>query len=155
MQHFPEATQIVDLYHAREHLHELANLAARLLGTGRDDWLAERLAELDNGDIPALLAAGRDLKFTGSLAGERDKALHYFETNAHRMHYAWYRSLGLFVGSGVVEAACKSVPASGSSCQACAGPRTAPPASSPSDASEEASDRWEQLWQPHDHSHAA
>jgi hypothetical protein len=66
----------------------LANLAARLLGTGRDDWLAERLAELDNGDIPALLSAGRDLKFTGSLAGERDKALHYFETNAHRMHYA-------------------------------------------------------------------
>ncbi len=27
-EHFPGATQIVDLYHAREHLHELANLAA-------------------------------------------------------------------------------------------------------------------------------
>src|SRR5258707_4527548 len=66
----------------------LANLAARLLRTGRDDLLAERLAELHNGDVPALLSAGRDLKFTGSLAGERDKALHYFETNAHRMHYA-------------------------------------------------------------------
>jgi hypothetical protein len=107
--HFPEATQVVDLFHAREHVHELGNLAARLLAGHRDEWLAARLAELDAGDIPALLAAGRSLRFTGSLAGERDKALHYFDTNAHRMHYAWYRSLGLFVGSGVVEAGCKSV----------------------------------------------
>jgi hypothetical protein len=108
-QHFPEATQIVDLFHAREHVHDLANLAGRLLAGHRDQWLAARLADLDAGDIPALIAAGRDLRFRGSLAGERDKALHYFEVNAHRMHYAWYRSLGLFVGSGVVEAGCRSV----------------------------------------------
>ncbi len=107
--HFPAATQIVDLFHAREHVHELANLAGRLLAGHRDKWLAERLAELDNGDIPALLAAGQALRFTGSLTRERDKALHYFQVNEPRMHYAWYRSLGLFVGSGVVEAGCKSV----------------------------------------------
>ena len=107
--HFPEATQIVDLYHAREHVHELANLAGRLLAGHCDQWLAARLAELDAGDIPALIAAGQNLKFTGSLATERDKALHYFDVNARRMRYAWYRSLGLFVGSGVVEAGCKSV----------------------------------------------
>ena len=107
--HFPEATQIVDLFHAREHVHELANLAGRLLAGHRDQWLAGRLAELDAGDVAALIAAGQDLRFTGALASERDKALHYFQTNAHRMRYAWYRSLGLFVGSGVVEAGCKSV----------------------------------------------
>ena len=56
--HFPEATQIVDLFHAREHVHELANLASALAGH-RDDWLAGGLAELDNGDIPALIAACR------------------------------------------------------------------------------------------------
>jgi hypothetical protein len=107
--YFPAATQIVDLFHAREHVHELANLAGRLLAGHRDEWLAARLAELDAGDIPALIAAGQDLKFTGSLSRDRDKAVHYFETNAHRMRYAWYRSLGLFVGSGVVEAGCRSV----------------------------------------------
>jgi len=101
-EHFPAATQIVDLYHAREHVHELANLAARLLRGHRQDWLAERLAELDNGDIPALLAAGRSLKFTGRLATDRDKAPAYFETNAHRMRYSHFRSLGMFTGSGVV-----------------------------------------------------
>jgi hypothetical protein len=102
--HFPEATQIVDLYHAREHLHDLANLAARLLAGHRDDWLAARLEELDAGDVQAILAAGRDLNFTGALAGERDKALAYFEHNAHRMRYQHYRDLGMFAGSGVVEA---------------------------------------------------
>ena len=33
----------------------------------------------------------------------------YFKTNAHRMRYAYFRELGLFVGSGVVEAGCKSI----------------------------------------------
>jgi hypothetical protein len=106
---FPAATQIVDLYHAREHVHDLANLAARLLAGHRDDWLAARIAELDTGDVDAVLAAARDLKFTGSLARERDKALGYFDTNAHRMRYQHYRKLGMFVGSGTVEAGCKAV----------------------------------------------
>jgi hypothetical protein len=106
---FPAATQIVDLYHAREHLHDLANLAARLLAGHRDDWLAARIGELDAGDVPAILTAGRDLDFLGSLASERDKALAYFEHNAHRMRYQHYRDLGMFVGSGVVEAGCKSI----------------------------------------------
>ena len=40
-QHFPPATQIVDSFDAREHLHELANLAARLPGTGnQENWIA-------------------------------------------------------------------------------------------------------------------
>ena len=40
---------------------------------------------------------------------ELDKALGYFEYNAPRMRYKWFRSRGLFVGSGVVEAGCKAV----------------------------------------------
>jgi len=106
---FPAATQIVDLYHAREHLHELANVANRLLAGYRDEWLTGRLEELDNGDVQAILAAGRALDFTGSLATERNKALAYFEHNAHRMNYRHFRQLGMFVGSGVVEAGCKSL----------------------------------------------
>jgi hypothetical protein len=103
--HFPEATQIVDLFHARQHLHELGKITEFLLGTGYAGWLTDRLDDLDNGDIPALLAAARALPLATRKAQERDKALHYFETNAPRMHYARYRALGLFVGSGVVETA--------------------------------------------------
>jgi hypothetical protein len=145
--YFPAATQIVDLFHAREHVHDLANLAGRLLAGHRDEWLAARLAELDAGDIPALLAAGQDLKFTGSLAGERDKALHYFTVNAHRMHYAWYRSLGLFVGSGVVEAGCKSV--IGQRLKLSGMRWTEPGATGILTLRcQEASNRWDQIWRP-------
>ncbi|MBV9094991.1 MAG: ISKra4 family transposase [Streptosporangiaceae bacterium] len=145
-EHFPAATQIVDLYHAREHVHELATLAARLLRGHRPDWLAQRLDELDNGDIPALLAAGRDLKFTGCLATDRDKALAYFETNAHRMRYKHFRSLGMFVGSGVVEAGCKAI--IGQRLKLSGMRWTVPGAASIATLRcQEASNRWDEIWQ--------
>ena len=108
-QHFPEATQIVDLYHAREHLHDLGKLLAFMLGDQHATWVAERSGELDDGDIPALLSAARAFPLTGTKAEELDTALGYFETNAPRMRYKHFRSCGLFVGSGVVEAGCKAV----------------------------------------------
>jgi len=108
-QRLPAATQIVDHYHAREHLHDLANLLAPILGQDHPAWLTARLADLDAGDIPALTAAARDLPLTNTKAGEVDKALGYFETNAQRMRYARFRELGMFVGSGAVEAGCKAI----------------------------------------------
>ena len=107
-QRFPAATQIVDLYHAREHLHELAGLLEFIVPDPAT-WLADRLTELDNGDIEAISAAARRYDLSGPKAAEVDKAVKYFETNAHRMRYAYYRKLGMFVGSGVVEAGCKTV----------------------------------------------
>jgi hypothetical protein len=145
----------VDLYHAREHLHDLGKIVEFMLGTGYNDWIAARLGDLDAGDIPALLAAARALPLATRKKRERDKALHYFETNAHRMHYAWYRKLGMFVGSGTVEAGCKSVigqrlklsgmrwtehGATGILTLRC----------------HEASNRWDQIWpQPHNQTPAA
>ncbi len=108
-EHFPEATQIVDLFHAREHLHELGKMLAFMTGDTASQWLAERSAELDDGDIDALAAAARVFPLADIKATERDKALAYFETNAPRMRYSHFRTCGLFVGSGVVEAGCKSV----------------------------------------------
>jgi hypothetical protein len=107
-QRFPAATQIVDLFHAREHLHELADLLAFIVPDPAA-WLHDRLTDLDNGDIEALSAAARLYDLSGSKAADVNKAIGYFETNAHRMRYAHYRSLSMFVGSGVVEAGCKTV----------------------------------------------
>ena len=108
-QHFPQATQIVDLYHAREHLHDLGKLLEFMLGSGKDDWLAARLAELDDGNIDAICAAARAFPLAGKRASDLATALGYFEHNAHRMHYAHFRKLGMFVGSGAVEAGCKAI----------------------------------------------
>ena len=107
--HFPEATQIVDLYHAREHLHDLAKILEFMLGRGKDDWLKARLADLDNGDTDAILTAARVFPLAGRKARDLRKALGYFEHNAHRMRYAHYKKMGMFIGSGAVEAGCKAI----------------------------------------------
>lgn len=106
----PAATQIVDIWHAREHLHALA---ATLAFTVPDpaQWLQDRLDELDAGDTEAIIAAATDPQYplVGVKAVDRDKALTYFQTNTTRMRYAHYRKLGMFIGSGNVEAGCKAV----------------------------------------------
>jgi hypothetical protein len=99
-QHFPEATQIVDLHHARRHLHELAKLLEFMLGEHKEEWLTQRLAELDGGDASAICAAARAFPLVGKKADDLETALGYFEYNAHRMQYADFKSLGLFIGSG-------------------------------------------------------
>jgi hypothetical protein len=106
---FPEATCIVDLYHARQHLHDLARLLEFMLGDRKDQWLAARLQDLDHGDIDGICNAARACPLTGVKKDDLDTALGYFQNNAPRMRYKWFRSRGLFTGSGVVEAGCKAV----------------------------------------------
>jgi hypothetical protein len=106
---FPEATQIVDLYHAREHLHSLARTLEFMLLDHKDEWLAARMDDLDYGYIDGIEAAVRHYPLEGVKKDEAQRELGYFLNNAPRMRYHWFRSRGLFVGSGVVEAGCKSV----------------------------------------------
>jgi hypothetical protein len=106
---FPEATQIVDLFHAREHLHDLARLMEFMLLDRKDEWLAARMEDLDYGDIDGICRAARVFPLVGVKKDELDTALGYFENNAPRMRYKWFRSRGLFVGSGLVESGCKAV----------------------------------------------
>jgi len=106
---FPEATQIVDLFHAREHLHDLARRLEFMLLDRKEEWLAARLEDLDYGDIDSIVAATRQYPLEGVKKDEIDTALGYFGNNAPRMRYHWFRQCGLFVGSGVVEASCKTV----------------------------------------------
>jgi hypothetical protein len=106
---FPEATQIVDLYHAREHLHSLTRSLEFMLMDRKEEWLAARLEDLDYGDIDGIEAAVRKYPPEGVKKDEVEKELGYFLNNGPRMRYHWFRSRGLFVGSGVVEASCKTV----------------------------------------------
>jgi hypothetical protein len=106
---FPEATQIVDLFHAREHLHDLARQLEFMLLDRKDQWLAARLEDLDYGDIDGICRAARVFGLEGVKKDELDTALGYFENNSPRMRYRWFRQCGLFVGSGLVESGCKAV----------------------------------------------
>jgi hypothetical protein len=106
---FPGATCIVDLFHAREHLHSLARSLEFMLLDHYGEWLAARLEDLDYGYIDGIEAAVRKYPLEGVKKAEVEKELGYFLNNAPRMRYKWFRSRGLFTGSGVVESGCKAV----------------------------------------------
>lgn len=108
--HFPGAIQIVDLYHAREHLAEVAKAVYGAGSQKATDWMAARIAQLDDRGVRVVVASLRRLRpLTSSAREVVQSTIDYFRRNAHRMKYAQFRSEGLFVGSGVVEAACKAV----------------------------------------------
>jgi hypothetical protein len=105
---YPHATHIVDIYHAREHLHDLAAHLA-FITPDPPAWLASRLGDLDAGNIEAIITAARQYPLEGIKAEDLDRKLGYFEHNIHRMRYARFKNLGMFVGSGAIEAACKQI----------------------------------------------
>ena len=109
-QHFPGAIQIVDLYHARQHLW---GLSAKLFPhdeRSHQQWMARGLDRLNQGKIEALVKILRDRRpVNAELAKLVGNEADYFERNAERMRYPIFRAQGLFVGSGVVEAGCKTV----------------------------------------------
>ena len=109
-EHFPGAIQTVDLYHAREHLVSLAKIAYEVDSVRWKQWLAARVEQLDAGEIESLVISLRRLRSQGGTVRDpTDKAIDYFQTNRQRMRYADFRRQGLFVGSGVIEAGCKTI----------------------------------------------
>ena len=108
--HFPRATVIIDLYHAREHVSQLCK---NLLGTDEKQIRQQRIrwwTYLDQGNVEKILVqARRNLPAGTEIRKKAEAELHYLEKNKDRMRYAEFRAQGLFVGSGVVEAGCKTV----------------------------------------------
>jgi hypothetical protein len=113
-QHFPGAVQIVDLYHARQHLAELAGLLHPHDAAAKKLWITPMKHLLDEGKTEELVERLRALAVQlteahPDLAKEVLTEAEYFATNAERMNYPDFRRRGLFVGSGVIEAGCKSI----------------------------------------------
>jgi hypothetical protein len=107
---FSNAVQIVDFYHACEHLYALC----RALES--DDERAKALFKrwrrrLKNNGLPGILAA--TAARLPSLGAEARKAAEaetsYFETHADRMKYRTFRRKGYFIGSGAIEGACRHI----------------------------------------------
>jgi hypothetical protein len=105
---YPQATHITDIYHAREHLTDLANHLA-FITPGPAQWLADRNADLDTGNIDAIIEAASAYPLDGIKASDLERKLGYFRNNAHRMHYARFQKLGMFIGSGAIEGGIKAI----------------------------------------------
>jgi len=110
-QHFPGALQIVDLYHARQHLWDLARKLHPNQPVTQTAWMkVHQKRWLDKGKIEKLVCALRSILSTNAEVLEQIRSeAAYFETNAARMRYPDFRRQHLFVGSGVIEAGCKTV----------------------------------------------
>jgi hypothetical protein len=112
-EHFPHAVQIVDVWHAREHVWKVARA---VFGAGTPQaatWAEHACSLLVQGKIEDLVTEMVTLPPVPPEPGasrsvpeiERD----YFISNAPRMRYPAFRAQGMHVGSGIAEAACKTV----------------------------------------------
>ena len=114
-QHFPGAIQIVDLYHARQHLWELARKLYPNQQAEQERWMVIHKDDLlDEGKIKDLVASLRSIDSSNPELSEKIRIeADYFEKITER--YPEFRAQHLFVGSGVIEAGCKAI--IGSSCK--------------------------------------
>jgi hypothetical protein len=109
-QHFPGAIQIVDLFHARQHLWELARKLYPNEDAKQKRWIMRHQNKLDEGNIEKLVHFLRSIDSSNPELAEKIRTeANYFENNAERMRYPQFRSQHLFVGTGVIEAGCKTV----------------------------------------------
>ena len=108
--HFGQARFIIDFYHACEHLGDLCRALfdrdLKRLTRHRDRWIAY----LEQGDVERIVDEARALLPKDPTAGKDARTqIGYFEKNKAHMRYAAFREQGLFIGSGVIEAGCKTV----------------------------------------------
>lgn len=107
--HFPQAVQILDYYHAREHLSVLAE--ALFPGQGKSETPISKWVEWLDGDQVLQIAEDADSRLprSGKRRKNAKREIEYLRSNAKRMMYATFKNEDYFIGSGVVEAGCKTV----------------------------------------------
>jgi hypothetical protein len=104
---FPQAAQILDYYHASEHVTTLAKAVYADAGTAQN-WAIRWQSLIYDSELDGMLAEVRQITGT-TPSDEAQGQLDYLERNRARMDYRRYRQQGWFIGSGVVEAGCKRV----------------------------------------------
>ena len=103
-EYFPDAVQIVDRFHAKQHLSDVGKAVYGATSALARTWARTRHDELDAGDLDAVLGA---LHTHAAAHDEARKCADYVERNRQRMRYPEFRAAGLCTSTGVVEAGCK------------------------------------------------
>jgi hypothetical protein len=102
---FPQATQILDRYHAKEVLHRTAQSICNGANEAKI-WAEARCTELDDGKLQAIVHA---LRPHIASSPEASKCAHYVIHNRARIRYPKFHAQGFCTSTGVVEAGCKIV----------------------------------------------
>ena len=107
--HFPFAIEILDVYHAVEHLRPL--MAGLGVKEGSEEWKYRHRywsGRIKAGKVQGILDyIWKNMK--DRLGRDAMREFRYFRANAGRMRYDAYRANGWFIGSGVIESGCKAV----------------------------------------------
>lgn len=112
-EHFPGAVQIVDLYHAKEHVWDVAHAVFGHGTAAATAWATDACTLLEQGQSETLVGAIEALPSITPEPGQARsipaRAMDYFTLNAQRMRYPDFRAQGMHLGSGIAEAACKTI----------------------------------------------
>ncbi len=104
--HFPQATQILDWFHATEYVWSAASAVWSEAGEKRKQWAEQQLRALWEGRVAEVLV---ELERQVAYGEAVEAAKTYFTNQQGRMNYPAYRARGLPIGSGTVESGCKQV----------------------------------------------
>jgi hypothetical protein len=106
--HYPKAVQIIDWFHAVEHLTPVAE---RMQGTAAEQrvWLKQARDDLWEGRLDKVIAACTAQGHPDCPNDPAQTAAQYFKNNRQRMNYPAYRANGYHIGSGTMESGCKQV----------------------------------------------
>ena len=102
---FPQAIQILDRFHAKEHLSKVGKVIYKGSQQGQN-WIQRRYDELDEGRLKSLLKA---LDRQAPKYEEALECADYIRNNRERMRYPAFHEQSLCTSTGVVEAGCKVV----------------------------------------------
>lgn len=102
---------ILDFYHVTEHLGDLGRALYPGDESGREKWLERWCHRLKHEGGQVVLEELRTLPPDGreSVRKVHGEVAGYFENHVHRMDYPRYLAKGWAIGSGPIEAACKTV----------------------------------------------
>jgi hypothetical protein len=106
---FKDAVQIVDFYHGLEHAGQVLDALHGKNHPERKARLSRWAKRLLKDKVESLIAETRKASAGTPQSQAVEEALGYFERNIQRMQYGAFRKKGFFIGSGVVEAGCKTV----------------------------------------------
>ena len=107
---YPGATQILDFYHAKEHLCEFAVNYFKE-STPRSEWIDEQCRIMLEEDTQKVIGVLKDLPMspTKRIEQQKKKLINYYQKNCKRMRYSTYIKKGLLIGSGAIESAHRNV----------------------------------------------
>jgi hypothetical protein len=106
---YPESTQILDYYHAKQHLCQWAEMAIQ--DTERKNhWIHEQSFWLLNNGVDMVIENIKQVNICGTqVKKDRQLLIEYYTTHQNRMQYKTYKEHGLMIGSGPIEAAHRHV----------------------------------------------